>query len=230
MFFSHDELSTLADRLATADSVAQAAQSITAFAARTFDTSHAGITLLRGRGRRFMPLAPTDAAVLRADALQDELSEGPCVDATTLGRSVVSNDVVGDERWPRWAPHVVDLGLGSILSSTMQSGRRRLGAINVYGPAGHEFSSDDIERGRALAHYASVALRLSEKVEGLRLALETRTGIGQAQGVLMERYRIDAERAFDILKRFSQDENMRLVKVADRIVADAVHHQEGSPA
>jgi GAF domain-containing protein len=221
IYFSHDELSALADDLAEVDSVDHAARHITDFAARTFGTPHAGITLLRGGGRRFAPLAPTDPVVRRADELQDELSEGPCVDASTLGRSVVSNDVVADGRWQTWTPHVADLGLRSILSSTLQSGRRRLGALNVYGPPGHEFSSDDVERGRVLAHYASVALRLSEKVEGLRIALDTRSGIGQAQGVLMERYRIDAARAFDILKRYSQDENVRLVRVAARVVAEA---------
>jgi GAF domain-containing protein len=218
--FSHDDLSALADEIAAADTVDQAAGRITDFAARTFDTAHAGITLLRGQGRRYLPFGPTDSTVRRADELQDTLSEGPCVDATMLGPSVLSNDIGRDERWPRWTSGVADLGLGSILSSTMQTGRRRIGALNVYGPSGHEFTSADVERARSLAHYASIALRLSEKVEGLRVALDTRTGIGQAQGVLMERYRIDADRAFDILKRYSQDENVRLVRVASRIVAE----------
>jgi len=217
----HDALAALADELVRARSVNETVERVTSFSARAFGTGHAGVTLLQDRATRFPPAGPTDTLVRQADELQDVLSEGPCVDAATHGRSVLCNDIGQDLRWPSWGPRVIRLGFDSILSSALQGGGRRLGALNVYGPAGHRFTAEDVELGRAVAYQASVALRLSEEIEGLRSALDTRTLIGQAQGVLIERYAVDADRAFSILRRFSQDQNTRLVEIARTIVTEA---------
>jgi GAF domain-containing protein len=210
----------VAAELTASDTVEQTVEQITAFTAQTFGTQHAGVTLVEDGGT-FRTAGPTDPSVRTADDLQNVLREGPCVEAATTSRSVVSNDVARDPRWPSWGPRIAALGLGSILSSDLHGGGRRVGALNVYGPTGHVFTPEDLELGQVLAQQASVALRFSEKIEGLTTALHTRTVIGQAQGVLIERYRVDADRAFD-MKRFSQDQNIRLAEIARRIVADAV--------
>jgi GAF domain-containing protein len=208
-------LNDLAETPTTDETVEQAV----AFAAQTFSTPYAGATLIRDRGRRFETVGPTHDDVRRADHLQDELDEGPCVDAAVESRTVVSNDVVSDRRWPHWGPRIAGLGLASVLSSEIHADGQRVGALNVYGGSGHEFTREDMEVAAVLAQHVSVALRFARQIEGLHAALDSRTVIGQAQGVLMERYGVDADRSFSILRRFSQDRNIRLVEIARAVVA-----------
>jgi hypothetical protein len=199
-------------------SVAQTIDQITTYAAQTFDTPHVGVTLIRHEGRTFDTAGPTSDVVRRADELQNQLREGPCVEASTHSRTLVSNDVASDTRWRRWGPRAAGLGLRSVLSSEIHAGGRRIGALNIYGDATRDFTRDDLETAQMFTSHAGAALLVSEKLVGLTMALDSRTLIGQAQGVLMHRYRVDADRAFAILKRHSQDENIRLVLVAQRII------------
>lgn len=212
------DLSRLLSEIAESPSVEGSIDQIVAFTAQTFETEHAGVTLIRDRGRRFETAGPTTSAVRRADELQNALKQGPCVDAAVESRSVVSNHVARDPRWPAWGPQVAELGLESVLSSELHAGGSRIGALNVYGAQDREFTHEDIELGQLLAQHASVALKFVEQIDGLHVALDSRSLIGQAQGMLMERYGIDADRAFGVLKRLSQDENIRLVNVARSIV------------
>jgi GAF domain-containing protein len=212
------DLSRLLAQIAEAPGVDGSIDQIVAFTAQTFDTDHAGVTLIRDRGRRFETAGPTSPVVREADELQDRLRQGPCVDAAVESRSVVSHDVARDPRWPAWGPRVARLGLASVLSSELHAGGTRIGALNVYAGRDRQFTHEDVEVGRLLAQHASVALKFVEQIDGLNVALDSRTLIGQAQGMLMERYGIDAEGAFAAMKRVSQDENVRLVTVAKSIV------------
>jgi GAF domain-containing protein len=216
------DLSRLLTVIAESPSVEGSIDQIVSFAAETFDTRHAAVTLIRDRGRRFDTAGPTTSAVRQADELQNILRQGPCVDASVESRSVVSNDVARDPRWPGWGPRVAKLGLRTVLSSELHAGGSRIGALNVYGDQDREFTHEDVEVGKVLAQHASVALKFVEQIDGLTVALESRSVIGQAQGMLMERYGIDADRAFAVLKRVSQDENVRLVKLAGSVV-DGTH-------
>ena len=94
-------LANLAVELSVAETVDASIARITAFAAETLGTSHAGATLMRRGGRSFETAGPTDALVARADHMQNELGEGPCIDAAVESRTVVSVDLGRDQRWPR---------------------------------------------------------------------------------------------------------------------------------
>lgn len=224
--FDPSSLAGLLSEALESSTVAQTVDQITSFTAKTFDTPHAGVTLIR-RHRHLETAGPTNDMVRRADELQNQLREGPCVEAATQSRTLMSNDVQTDARWPRWGPRTAELGLLSVLSSEIHAGGRRVGALNIYGDAVRDFTREDLETAQLLASHAGVALHVAEKLEGLTIALDSRTLIGQAQGVLMNRYQIDGNRAFSILKRLSQDENIRLVLVAQRIIDDAT---PGSPS
>jgi GAF domain-containing protein len=213
----HDP-SAFLQRIIDETSVAPTPEQITEYVAQTFDTPFTGFTLIRDKGRRFETVGPTADVVRQADQLQHELREGPCVDAATQSRTLVSNNLTTDDRWPRWAPRVAGLGLGSILSTQVHAGGGRIGALNIYGAPDRNFTSEDIELAHILAGQASVALRVAQKIEHLTTALDSRTVIGQAQGILMHQYGIDADRAFAVLKRLSQDRNVRLLGIAQEIV------------
>jgi GAF domain-containing protein len=197
--------------------VSAAINKIIEFSSRLLKADYAGITLLR-RGRP-ISVGPTAEAVTRVDELQHSLREGPCVDAALEEEFHLSGDLAKDDRWPRWGPAAARLGLHSILSVTLHTEDRRLGALNVYGVELSRFTMDDLETARLFAAHASAVLAAAMAQGNLRQAVESRTRIGQAQGILMERYQIDADRAHAVLTRHSQDTNTRLRDVAETLIA-----------
>jgi GAF domain-containing protein len=200
-----------------------------AFAAQTFSTPYAAATVIRDRGPHLETVAATHGTVRRADELQDALDEGPCIDAAVESRMVVSNDLASDRRWPSWGPQAAGLGLESVLSSEIHANGRRVGALIVYGSPGHEFTREHLEVGAVLAQQVSLALRSARQIKSLRAALDARTVIGQAQGALMERYGVDADQAFSILRRLSHERDVRLVQAARAIVLQAVDQARDRP-
>ncbi len=84
------------------------------------------------------------------------------------------------------------------------------------------FSEDDVDTGLAVAAHAAVAVAAAEEIDNLHVAIDSRTVIGQATGVLMERYQLTADAAFGLLKRFSMEQNEKVVHLARRLVG--LHH------
>ncbi|MET0448129.1 MAG: GAF and ANTAR domain-containing protein [Aeromicrobium sp.] len=207
----------LAIELSQTTTVNQTAAQIVAFAMKTVGTQYAGITMIRGRGA-FETVGPSAPVILEADRRQYELNEGPCVEASTTSETVISSDLATDERWPTWGPEAVDLGFRSILSAELHAGGRRIGAINLYGADVRQFSREDADVAQLFAKHAAAALAAVSLREGLQNAIDSRTIVGQAQGVLMERFGVDADRAFSILRRYSQDGNRKLTDVARSLV------------
>ena len=93
-----------------------------------------------------------------------------------------------------------------------------LGALNLYSLEVGGFDGQDRAAGLMFAAHAAVALRSAQTEEQLRSAIASRTVLGQAQGILMERYKLSAERSFEVLRRVSQDANVKLRDVAQRLV------------
>lgn len=157
--------------------------------------------------------------IKQLDSLQYEMGEGPCLDALKEHETVTSRDLAQDSRWPRWGPHVAaEIGLRSILSYRLFTTSSTLGALNLYSYAPEAFDFDDTHDGMALAAHVAVALAGAQNIENLERAITSRTVIGQAEGILMERFDLSAARAFDVLRRVSQDSNTKLHAVADRLV------------
>ncbi|WP_265446361.1 GAF and ANTAR domain-containing protein [Flexivirga meconopsidis] len=206
-----EELHAAADPIATADQVVQ-------FACRELSADHGGITLL-ARGGRLQTVAPTDPLVGRLDELQEEVGDGPCSESATEQETVFSANLAIDDQWGGWGPAAARLGIESALA-TQLSGRdgRRLGALNLFWRQPHAFDSNDIAFATLFSRHAAIALEVAQTQEGLRTALDARKLIGQAQGILMERYRLDPDRAFEVLRRFSQEKNLKLRDVAAHLV------------
>lgn len=166
----------------------------------------------------------TDQVVAEVDALQHEMSEGPCLDAINQGTVFYAGDLGIDSRWPRFGPTSTARGVRSLLALPLL-GNDTLGALNLYARYPEAFGVIDRARGLLLAAMAALALstaRIHEdearRVENLHTALATREMIGQAQGILMERERITADEAFDVLRRASQHLNLKLREVAQNLV------------
>jgi GAF domain-containing protein len=180
-----------------------------------------GITMRQRRGR-VATVAATSEAVERADELQYVLREGPCLDATFEKDAFVVSDLAAEERWPRWTPGALGQGFASILSIRLQAGEEEIGAINMYGTARDAFDADAVDLGLIYASHAARALDQARIVSGLQVALESRHEIGIAQGVLAVRFDITYEQAFAVLRRYSNDQNLKLRDVARQVMRDRV--------
>jgi AmiR/NasT family two-component response regulator len=111
-----------------------------------------------------------------------------------------------------------DTGICSSLSFQLFTSGDSLGALNLYCPYPHGFDAEDRAEGLTLAAHAAVALASAQTEEKLRSAIGNRTVLGQAQGILMERCKISPEKSFEVLRRVSQDGNVKVRDVAQHLV------------
>lgn len=211
------EFAQIAETLQAAPTPSHTAGEIVGYVRDQLDADHAGLTLIRKTGLE--TIAATDARVTQADAWQDELNEGPCQDGSWDRETLGVGDLTIDGRWPRWAERVAQAGIASILAAELTNlDGRRVGALTVYWTEPHGFTIDDIAFVSIFAHHAAVALVESLREADLNITLDSRKRIGQAQGILMERYDLDRDQAFEVLRRYSQDHNIKLRHVAEHLV------------
>ena len=175
------------------------------------------MTLVRADGG-VETTASSGGLVEQADELQYALDEGPCLRAAEEGGAYLIVDTRTDARWPHWGPAVADLGLGSVLSIHLFTDPRVLGALNLYYESKDDFSDDEVEVARVVAAHASVALAKLRSERDLWRAIDSRHLIGQAQGMLMERFKLSSEKSFSVLRRYSQQHNIKLHEVAGELI------------
>ncbi|GAA4916433.1 ANTAR domain-containing protein [Actinomycetospora succinea] len=166
----------------------------------------------------------TTGAVDELDLLQNELDEGPCVEAAERPPEngvMLARDLAGDDaaRWPRFAPRAVEAGFRSMLSVSLTGPRDGTrAALNLYAATPDAFDSTAIVTAGLFASHASALLYGADHAHDLGVALATRDVIGQAKGILMERFALDGDEAFALLVKSSQDTNVKLNDVARWLV------------
>jgi len=166
----------------------------------------------------------TDPLVAQLDALQRRFGEGPGLDAATENLTFYADDLADDQRWPTFGPAATASGVRSLLALPLFVDGP-MGTLNLYARYPDAFGVIDRARGLLLAALAALALASAQshqaeerREENLHAALASREIIGQAQGILMERERVTAEQAFDILRRASQHLNQKLREVAQTLI------------
>lgn len=227
-----DELAAVYARMArlllSEETVGTALRLVTSLAAQTVPgTAGAGITLVDEHGRPTSRGA-SDPLVDQADRLQYELDEGPCLTAWRQRAVVRVDDTSREQSFPRWASAVQGLGLGSSLSVPLVAGDTSLGALKVYArcPAVYDAHAEHLvtmfaaQAAILLANVQSYE-RAQRVTDQLQEALRSRDVIGQAKGVLMERERVDDQRAFARLVAMSRNSNRKLRDVARDVARSA---------
>ena len=177
----------------------------------------AGIMLVHARNQ-IETAAATSQRVAESHNLQIVHDEGPCLDAIEGEPIYQSRDVGNDPRWLKWGPAIAELGIHSVLSVCLETRARRYGSLNLYADRVGAFDDDDVAVATIFVRHAAVALANAHNEQGLQVAIDARKLIGQAQGILMERFDLDADRAFDFLRRQSQTHNVKLRYVAEWVV------------
>jgi len=215
-------LSELAIALFAPGTVAGTLQRIVDLAVVAIEGCDAAGVLLMDAGQ-VVTTAASASVVVELDRLQFETREGPGLDAVSSGGSFYAVDLADDERWRRFGPAATAAGIRSILAFRLSD--RHLSAINLYAQLPAAFGAYDRAKGSIFATLAGLALDSAEQrgeqervATNLQVALQTRELIGQAQGILMERERITADQAFDVLRRASQHLNTKLREVAQTLV------------
>ncbi|MGY1741304.1 MULTISPECIES: GAF and ANTAR domain-containing protein [unclassified Blastococcus] len=162
--------------------------------------------------------AATGELPQRVDAVQQEVGQGPCLDTLAEHRTVRVEDMAGETRWPDFAARAAALGARSMLCFRLHVERGELGALTLYASQPHAFDAEAEQVGLLLAAHAAIAYAGAAKREDLERALDARDLIGQAKGILMERYGLTGQRAFQVLVRLSNESNRKLRDIALEVV------------
>jgi transcriptional regulator with GAF, ATPase, and Fis domain len=165
---------------------------------------------------------PTGELPVRVDALQEATGQGPCLDAMYEQRTVRVSDMANDDRWPEFAAQAARAGAASMLSIQLWVEGDNLGALNLYGRRVDAFDDESEQVGLLFASHAAVAFAAAQGMNHMREAVDTRDLIGQAKGILMERYKVTGDQAFRMLVKVSNDNNRTLRSVAQDLASTGV--------
>ena len=196
----------------------RALSSVTSAAVELVDgVDFADVMVINNEGG-FRSVTPTSPLLIELDNTQIRLNQGPCLRAAVGGAVIRCTDLRDETRWPEYAAVAVAAGIHSMLSFQLVTHGNGVGALNLFGlvPRRKDPSAEAI--GALLATLATVALMTTDKHWQFESALASRDLIGQAKGMLMNHYKVDAVRAFDMLKALSQDSNIPLRTIAQQII------------
>jgi GAF domain-containing protein len=176
----------------------------------------AGVSIVEGR-KISSPASSGETAVI-LDRLQQEVDEGPCLDALKEHEIFQTGNLRRETRWPAFASRAFDeTGVQSVLAVRLFAEERTFGALNLYSTQPDAFDELDVALASVFATHAAVAIRSASTERALEARAESRDLIGRAKGILMSREHVTDEVAFDMLCRASQRLNIKLTEVADRV-------------
>lgn len=180
---------------------------------------HSASLLVVDRDGVMASLDASDTSAVAGAELQQACLEGPCRDIVAGAATVRSPSLAYDDRWPTWGPRVVDeTGLHSVLAFRVHADHKTIGALTMYSRDKDGFDQDDVDDGLVLSEHVAIAAATASQIDHLGLALASRTVIGQATGMLIERYKVTPDVAFDVLARIAAGRERKLRLVAEELV------------
>jgi transcriptional regulator with GAF, ATPase, and Fis domain len=183
---------------------------------------HAGITIASRNGK-VRTAAATDRYPVLLDEIQQRHDQGPCLSAAWQHHIIRIDDMQTENRWPAYCREASETPIRSVISFQLFADHSNMGALNFYADQPYAFDEEAAEMGLILATHAALGWNMVRRDEQFRSALASRDIIGQAKGMIMERFKIDAVQAFELLKRLSQSSNTPLAVVA-RQVGESEHY------
>lgn len=184
------------------------------------EIDHAGISVAHRDGRVETKAATSDL-VLELDQLQYSLGEGPCLHAIKADPVVVVEEARQETRWPRFIVAAVQRGLRSQLGVRLYIDEKTRGGLNLYSVSSDTIDPETRHLAELFASHATLAMGRIRVEENLHAALSSRTSIGIALGLVMERYGMTQDQAFSYLTRIASSSETKLRTVADHLVAEA---------
>jgi GAF domain-containing protein len=182
---------------------------------------YAGVTITRNHQTVDTPAATHLYPVL-LDKVQQRHQEGPCLASAWERKTIQIADLETDSRWPAYRRDALaETPIRSIMAFQLFIADDSMGALNVYSEQPRAFDEETEAIGLIFAAHSSVAWNSARRDEQFRKALASRDIIGQAKGMIMERYGVDAVQAFDMLRKLSQDSNTPVTEIATDLVRQA---------
>jgi transcriptional regulator with GAF, ATPase, and Fis domain len=182
-------------------------------------SQYAGITLAERGGNAVTNVVATHRYAKDLDAVQGQYGEGPCLAAAWEHQMILVADLRADERWPRYRREVLErTPIRSILSFELFVDGTTTAALSFYADQPHAFTEDSLELGRVFATHTALAWSMMRRRDQSRSALASRDIIGQAKGIIMERFNLDAVEAFELLTRLSQQSNTKVIDLAAKLI------------
>jgi GAF domain-containing protein len=229
-------LSELPGLLLATDSFDQLMQQIADLAARTVPGAATSAITLAAEGR-VITVAAADPLARLLDEHQYDLDEGPCLQALHTGVSVSCPDLARDDRWNGYPARALAHGVSAVHATPLIVRGDAIGALNLYGRRPHAFDTDSTELAAQLAQLATIAITGALRTYGsvtltdqLRTALNTRSVIDQAIGILIATQHCTPDQALAALRGTSQNRNIRLNDVARDLVERTIDGTPDQPA
>ena len=172
-------------------------------------------------------VATTGQLALDLDEKQYERGHGPCLHAARTGEVTEIADMRTDSRWPDYSPRAAERGALSSLSVPLgiDEDEQVTGAINIYAREPNAFDAASRTAATRFGPYAAVSAgdlhafqSVRARADNLQAALATRGVIDQAKGILMDRHKLTADQAFQVLAQMSMKTNRKLRAIADDLV------------
>jgi transcriptional regulator with GAF, ATPase, and Fis domain len=189
------------------------------------EIDHVGVSVAHRDGT-VETKAATGDLVHQLDQLQYSLGEGPCLHAIEAEPVVVVEQTWKETRWPRFMTEARDLGLRSQMGLRLYVDERTRGGLNLYSTSSDTIDPETTHLAELFGSHAALAMGRAWVAENLNAALSSRTTIGMALGIVMERYDMDQDRAFAYLTRIASSSETKLREVAAHIVEQATQRSD----
>jgi transcriptional regulator with GAF, ATPase, and Fis domain len=179
-------------------------------------------SLLVRRDGRYVTVGASDDIAQRIDDMERLAGDGPCVDAIEEETPQIETDLTNPSQWQRLAARVIaETPVRGAMGCRILVDKRKTGALNLFSDKSGVFDTESAGQAIVLASFASVAINAvaqGEDVSTLRRGLLSNREIGKAVGMLMMLHGVDEQEAFNILRRYSQDLNIKLADVARSVI------------
>ncbi len=189
------------------------------------DCDHASLMIRRDGA--FRTVGVSDPVAGKVDSIELALQSGPCVDAIEKQAAQMESDLTAGGRWPALTARVVaETPVRGAMSIQLPIDQSNVGALNLFSDTRNAFDDAALERAVVLAAFATVATnaaRQGEDAASLRRGLASSRAIGKAIGMLMVINDVSADDAFGILRRTSQETNVKLANVAADVIRGRSH-------
>jgi transcriptional regulator with GAF, ATPase, and Fis domain len=179
-------------------------------------------SLLVRRDGRYVTVGASDNIAQRIDDMERAAGDGPCVDAIEEETPQIETDLTTPKQWPNLAARMIaETPVRGAMGFRILVDKRKTGALNLFSDTAGVFDTESAGQAVTLASFASVAINAvaqGEDVSTLRRGLPSNREIGKAVGMLMMLHGVDEQEAFNILRRYSQDLNIKLADVARSVI------------
>ncbi|MFJ4210065.1 ANTAR domain-containing protein [Paenarthrobacter sp. NPDC089675] len=235
-----EDFEQLVDLIAGTEDIKEFLDGLTGFSAAMMSGAigvHIECAVTLRRRKRTATIGGSSERAITLDRIEQAMGEGPCVDALDSGVPKVLEDAASDPRWPDYSEALLAAGIASALGVPMELGEESAAVLNFFAAEPGVFTRKAIDDAVLFVAMSSKALRLAVRIaaadqrgDDLRTAMESRTVIDLACGMIMAQNRCSHDEAFEILRRASSDRNRKLRDVAQEIVDRMAGQPHTKPA